>query len=165
MNNSADILPKIRTFLDTTPIEFEVMMCEPELADTAAFCEHYGIAPEQSANAILVKSKSETPTYAMCVLLAIHRLDVNRSVRKLLGSRRTSFASADETRALSDMEIGGVAPLALPESIPIWVDSNVMACDKIILGGGNRLSKLLITPHIFDHVPSAQIIEGLIKTD
>ncbi len=164
MTNPTDIQPEIRTFLESTPVSFKVMECDPELADTAAFCQHYGVAPEQSANAILVKAKSEVPTYVLCVLLAIHRLDVNKAVKKKLGVKRTSFASADETRALTGMEIGGVTPLALPD-IPVWVDSHVMDCSEIVLGGGNRSSKLLLSPEIFHHAPNAEVIEGLVKAE
>ena len=40
-------------------VAHEVMPCDPALADTAAFCAAYGVAPEDSANAILVAGKAE----------------------------------------------------------------------------------------------------------
>ena len=51
-------LPQIALFLQQTGLEYEVWPCEPELADTAAFCAHYGVALENSANAILVRAKT-----------------------------------------------------------------------------------------------------------
>ena len=54
----SDTLPEIRVFLEQTSLPFEVWPCDPELADTAVFCEHYGVALENSANAILVRSKT-----------------------------------------------------------------------------------------------------------
>ena len=53
-----DTLPNIRKFLETTKLEFEVMDCDPELADTNVFCREYGIDLEDSVNAILVKTKT-----------------------------------------------------------------------------------------------------------
>ena len=53
-----------------------------------------------------------------------------------MGVRRISFASADETRDLTGMIIGGVTPLPLPEDMELWVDSRVMAAPYLILGGG-----------------------------
>ena len=38
---------------------FELVECDPALADTAAFCEHYGYSPDISANTIVVASKTE----------------------------------------------------------------------------------------------------------
>jgi prolyl-tRNA editing enzyme YbaK/EbsC (Cys-tRNA(Pro) deacylase) len=158
-----DTLPEIRHFLEQSGLDFEVWDCDPDLADTATFCKHYGVSPRNSANTILVKSKSGERKYAACVLLATHRLDVNHTVRKKLGARKVSFASADETRELTGMEVGGVTPLALPEEFPVWVDGDVMNCPFIILGGGNRSSKLKVSPGIFSLVPGVEIIAGLAK--
>ena len=140
----SDTLPEIRSVLEASAHPFEVWDCDPELADTAVFCEHYGVKPENSANTILVRSKSGELKYAVCVLLATHRLNVNHTVRKKLEVRKVSFASAEETQQLTGMEIGGVTPLALPDDLPIWVDSNVMDQEFVILGGGNRSSKLKV---------------------
>ena len=43
--------------LSKAQANFEVIDCDPELADTAAFCDHYGYALDESANAILVAGK------------------------------------------------------------------------------------------------------------
>ncbi|MDQ3392153.1 MAG: hypothetical protein M3508_12605, partial [Actinomycetota bacterium] len=42
----------------------EVVDCDPALADTAAFCEAYGFAPDDSANAIVVAGKADPAVYA-----------------------------------------------------------------------------------------------------
>ena len=44
-------------------VDHEVISCNPALADTAAFCAAYGVAPEDSANAILVAGKAEPRNY------------------------------------------------------------------------------------------------------
>ena len=98
-------LPEIDLFLQQSGFEYEVWPCDPELADTAAFCAHYDVALENSANAILVRSKTGAEQYALCVLLATHRLNTNHTVRKKLGARKVSFASAEQTRELTGMEI------------------------------------------------------------
>lgn len=160
---SGDVRHRIDAFLDASGIDYEIMDCDPEHADTVVFCERYGIPLDKSVNAILVKAKTGGERFAVCVLLADSRLDVNRVVRKRLEARRVSFASADETRELTGMEIGGVTPICLPEELPIWIDSRVMEKDYIVLGGGDRSSKIRVSPHIFDHVPSCTVIDGLAK--
>jgi prolyl-tRNA editing enzyme YbaK/EbsC (Cys-tRNA(Pro) deacylase) len=112
--------------LEATGIDFEVVPCDPALADTAAFCEAYGYALEDSANTIVVVGKAEPPVYAACVVLATSRLDVTKVVRKRLGTRKASFASADETKALTGMEFGGVTPVGLPDGLPLGVDARVL---------------------------------------
>ncbi len=80
-----------------------------------------------------------------------------------MAARRVSFASDDETRDVTGMEIGGVTPLCLPEDLPLWIDQRVMEAQYVILGGGNRSSKIKVSPHIFEHVPSCTVIDGLAK--
>ena len=156
-----DTLPGIRRFLEQSEYPFEIWDCDPEMADTTDFCEHYGVSPEDSANTILVKSKTGESKYAICVLLATHRLDVNHTVRRKLGARKASFATAEETRKITGMEIGGVTPLALPGDLPIWIDESVMQRNYIILGGGNRTSKLKVNPQSLNLLPGVEVIIGL----
>jgi prolyl-tRNA editing enzyme YbaK/EbsC (Cys-tRNA(Pro) deacylase) len=140
---------------------YELFACDPALADTAAFCAAYGFAPEDSANTIVVIGKSNPPRYAACVLLAPTRLDVNRTVRDRLGTRKASFASPDETRELTGHEIGGVTAFGLPEGLPLWVDAAVMARERIVLGGGSRSWKVIAPPAILLTLPNVEVVEGL----
>ena len=156
-----DTLPKIRKFLQSTKLEFEVMDCDPKLADTKVFCKEYGVNLEDSVNAILVKTKTGELKYAACALLATTRLNINNIIRKKLGARKVSFANIEETVKLTAMDIGGVTPLTLPSTLPLWVDSRVMQRDSIVLGGGNRSSKIKISPKIFNYTLNTEIVEGL----
>lgn len=156
-------LPSIQSFLDGCGHPFEVWPCDPELADTAAFCAHYGVALENSANAILVRSKTGERSYVVCVLLATDRLNTNHTVRKKLGARKVSFASADETRDKTGMEIGGVTPIALPQELPIWIDAAVMECEYVVLGGGNRGCKIKLDPRALLRQENVEVVEDLAK--
>ena len=111
--------------LDSLGLAYEVVPCDPDLADTAAFCEAYGYAADDSANAIVVIGKADPPSYVICLVLSSTRLDVNRVVRKRLGVRRASFASAAQTMELTGMEIGGVTPFGISGDLPVWVDARV----------------------------------------
>ncbi len=153
--------PDVRRKLDELGVERDVMACDPALADTAAFVEAYGVPLDQSANTIVVASKGAEPTYVACVLLATTSLDVNNVVRREMGVRKASFAAADPVRALTGMEIGGVTPFGLPADLPILVDSQVLARPWVVLGGGNRSSKLKLDPTALTKLPAVRVIEGL----
>ena len=142
-------------------VAYELFPCDPALADTAAFCSAYGFDPNDSANTIVVVGKSEPRRYAVCVVLAPHRLDVNRVVRARLGTRKASFAAAEETRALTGMEIGGVTPFGLPADLPIWIDAAVMTRARVVLGGGSRRWKVIAPPAILLTLPGVEVVEGL----
>src|SRR3954454_8655014 len=134
------------------------MPCDPDFADTAAFCERYGVAPEDSANTIVVvgKARPERPperevrprVYVACVVLATTRLDVNGTVKRRIGVRKVSFASTDETRELTGMMIGGVTALALPPVVPLWVDETVMPRPTFVLVGCSRSLKIRVSPEV-----------------
>ena len=151
----------LRSTLEHLQVPFEVIPCDPDLADTATFCATYGYPLEDSANTIVVVGKSDPPTHAACVVLATTRLDVNRAVRQRMGVRKASFASPDDTRALTGMQIGGVTVFGLPSEMPVWVDSRVMQRERIILGGGDRSSKIAAGPEILLALPNVEVVEGL----
>jgi prolyl-tRNA editing enzyme YbaK/EbsC (Cys-tRNA(Pro) deacylase) len=142
-------------------IAYELFPCDPALADTAAFCAAYGFEPQDAANTIVVAGKAEPRVYAACIVLAPDRLDVNHVVRDRLGTRRASFATAEETRELTGMEIGGVTPFGLPPELPVWVDAAVVARERIVLGGGSRSWKVIAPPAILRALPNAEVVEGL----
>jgi prolyl-tRNA editing enzyme YbaK/EbsC (Cys-tRNA(Pro) deacylase) len=142
---------------------YEVVACDPDLADTAAFCATYGYRLDQSANAILVVGKSDPRVYAVCLVLADTRLDVNGVVRRRFGVKKASFASPDETIEITGMQIGGVTPYGLPEGLPIWIDSRIMACEQVIVGGGSRDRKLLVPPESLAALPNAEIVPELAR--
>jgi prolyl-tRNA editing enzyme YbaK/EbsC (Cys-tRNA(Pro) deacylase) len=154
-----------RAWLDThlrdLGVAYELFPCDPALADTAAFCAAYGFDPEDSANTIVVIGKSDPPVYAACVTLAPYRLDVNRTVRDRLGTRKASFAPAEDTAALTGMQMGGVTVFGLPSGLPIWVDARVMTRARIVLGGGSRSWKVVSTPDILRALPGMEVVEGL----
>ena len=161
MTESIDIEERVRSVLDETGVPYEVIEIDPDFADTAAFCQKYGYPMDKSGNIIVVASKKEPIQHAACVVTASTRLDVNRTVRKLMGVRKLSFATPDQTMAVTGMMIGGVTPFALPADLPLYADEKLMALDYAILGSGSRSSKIKVSPQVFHKITNAQIVEGL----
>jgi prolyl-tRNA editing enzyme YbaK/EbsC (Cys-tRNA(Pro) deacylase) len=151
---------RVRSALDSLTAPFEIIECDPSLADTAAFCAHYGYPPDQSANTILVASKRPKGSFAACVVLSTMRLDVNNRVCTLMGVRKASFASPEVTAEITGMMIGGVTPFALPSTVPLYVDAAVIDPDWVILGGGSRSMKVKIDPQALIDV-GGQVISEL----
>ncbi len=158
---SEDIEQRVARELDALGVPYERVEIDPAFADTAEFCERYGLPLESSANTILVASKKEPRRWAACVVRADTRLDVNHRVRTLLEVRKLSFARAEETVERTGMMIGGVTVFALPDELPIYVDARLALRDWIILGGGSRSLKIKISPAVFERMPRAEIVEDL----
>jgi len=161
VTQSTEIEQRVRQVLDGFEVPYEIIPIDAAFADTAAFCERYGFPLDHSVNTIIVSSKKEPKQYCACLVLATTRLDVNRTVRKLMGVPRASFASADDTVALSGMMIGGVTVFALPAELPIYIDAQIMALDCVILGGGSRSLKIKVSPEVLKRLPQANIIPEL----
>ncbi|GAA2651297.1 YbaK/EbsC family protein [Paractinoplanes durhamensis] len=149
------------------PIDGDHVLVAPidaGLADTAAFCEAYGVGLDVSANCVIVAGKRDGETrYAACIVLATTRADVNGAVRRHLDVRKCSFAPMDEAVRLTGMEYGGITPIGLPAEWPILVDSRVVATPHVIVGSGVRHSKIAVAGPALGALPGAVVIEGLAK--
>ena len=161
MTSESEIESQVVAVLDKLGVPYELFEIDPEFADTAQFCEKYGFPMANSGNTIIVGSKRGPQKYSACIVKATERLDVNRTVRKLMEVPRVSFASAEQTMEVTGMMIGGVTPFALPEDVPIYADAMLMSLDYVILGSGSRSSKLKISPEVFRKIPNAHIVSDL----
>jgi prolyl-tRNA editing enzyme YbaK/EbsC (Cys-tRNA(Pro) deacylase) len=142
--------------------DVEVAEIDPSLADTAAFCTHYGVAPAESANCVVIAAKRGGQiTYAACMVAATTRADVNGLVRRHLDARKASFAPVDAVTAASGMEYGGITPIGLPAGWPVLVDEAVAKTGSVVVGSGIRGSKLRLPGRLLAALPSAQVLPGL----
>jgi prolyl-tRNA editing enzyme YbaK/EbsC (Cys-tRNA(Pro) deacylase) len=151
--------PIVQNAVTSFGIEGQVLDCRPEWADTAEFCANYGIPAEETCNTILVAIKRTPREYVACLVRADTRLDVNHRVAEQAGTKRLSFASSQEAAELSGMEIGGVTLVGLPPEIPILIDSLVMEKPSVVIGGGNRTSKMRIAPQELLKLPNARVAD------
>ena len=140
--------------------EVKVSEIDPELADTAAFCEKYDIGLEMSANCVVLEARRADKTwYAACMVLATDRADVNGAVRRQLDARKISFAPMDKAVSLTGMEYGGITPIGLPPVWPILVDSAVAKLKQVVIGSGIRKSKLLVSGKLLRSLPNATVLD------
>ncbi|WP_160051760.1 YbaK/EbsC family protein [Nocardiopsis sp. FR26] len=139
--------------------DVRVAEIDPGLADTAAFCERYGMPMGTSANCVVVAAKrGGEVSYAACVVLATRRADVNGTVRRHLGARKTSFAPMEEATGLTGMEYGGITPLGLPAEWPVLVDESIAAEAEVVVGSGVRRSKLLVPGKLLADLPGTEVL-------
>lgn len=146
--------------LDGLPVG--VVEIDPELADTAEFCDAYGSPLSASANCVVVAGKRAGELrYAAAMVLATTRADVNNVIKRRLDVRKASFAPMDEAVALTGMAYGGITPIGLPAEWPILVDAEVAAAPELVIGSGIRGSKLLVPGSLLAALPGAEVIENL----
>jgi prolyl-tRNA editing enzyme YbaK/EbsC (Cys-tRNA(Pro) deacylase) len=161
----ADLLaPPVVAALDGLAARDDVGVAEidPELADTAAFCERYQVSPAESANCVVVTGKRDGQArFAACVVLATTRADVNGLARRRLDVRKASFAATELAVAETGMEYGGITPIGLPSGWPVLIDAAVAAAPRVVIGSGIRRSKLTLPGAVLAGLPGAEVLDGL----
>jgi len=139
-----------------------VVEIDPALADTAAFCDSYGVEMTESANCVVVAGRRDGQTrMAACMVLATTRADVNGLVKRELDVRRASFASMESAVELTGMEYGGITPIGLPAQWPVFVDEAAAAQPIVVIGSGVRRSKLVLPGAALARLPGAAVLAGL----
>ena len=161
MTQRSEIEKAVEANLSEMGISYELVQINPDFADTADFCREYGYSLDICGNTILVASKRGEKQYSACIVLGSDRLDVNKTVRSLMGVSRLSFASAEETETLTGMAVGGVTPFALPADLQVYADEKVLSVERLILGSGSRSSKILVAPDDLRKLPKVQFVAGL----
>jgi prolyl-tRNA editing enzyme YbaK/EbsC (Cys-tRNA(Pro) deacylase) len=159
---AGSVLAALRAWPADAAAEVTVAEIDPALADTAAFCERYGVALTESANCVVIAARrGADTTYAACMVAATTRADVNGLVRRHLGARKASFAPVDDVTAATGMEYGGITPIGLPATWPVLVDAGVAKTDSVVIGSGIRGSKLRLPGRLLAGLPPAQVLDGL----
>lgn len=161
------LAPPVATALAALPElagQAQVAPIDPDLADTAAFCQAYQVALEHSANCVVVAGRrGGEVSYAACVILATTRADVNGVVRRHLGARKASFAPTEDAVSRTGMAYGGITPVGLPKEWPILIDRRVVETPYVVVGSGVRHSKLALPGAALATLPNAQVLDDLAK--
>ena len=140
---------------------YEIFPCDPELADTTVFCERYGYPPERSANTILVKAKTGGERSVACVVLA--HTPARREPHGAQASRPRAGSRSRRGRDPRGHRHGDRRGHARGPARRAggMGRRRIMACEWVILGGGDRSSKIKVSPALFEGMPGASVIEGL----
>ena len=135
---------------------------DPELADTQALVEAYGLTLHASANCVVVIGRrAGQERLAACVVRATTRADVNDRVKRLLDVRKATFLATERAVTDSGMAYGGITPIGLPGDWRVLVDADILADDSpVVVGSGVRHSKILLPGSLLDAF-GVESVEGL----
>ncbi len=153
--------PMVAAAMTVLGVDYEIVPCDPNFADTTEFCQKYGYPMDTSANTIIVASTRGAKAHCACLVQSSKRLDVNHTVKRLMDVSRASFATAGETKDLTGMEIGGVTVFGLPKDMQLYVDAAMMDQPYLIVGAGSRTAKVRLAPAELTRIPNCTVIEGL----
>jgi prolyl-tRNA editing enzyme YbaK/EbsC (Cys-tRNA(Pro) deacylase) len=142
--------------------EAGVVEIDPDVADTAAMSEAYGLPLTVGANCVVVAGRrGGDERVAACVVRADTRADVNNLVKRRLDVRKASFLPMDRAVAETGMEYGGITPLGLPDGWRVLVDEACGGIEVAVIGSGVRRSKILLPGRRLFDLPGAEVVEEL----
>jgi prolyl-tRNA editing enzyme YbaK/EbsC (Cys-tRNA(Pro) deacylase) len=162
--NSALVSEPVLEFAKTFSEDIKPLVAEidPQFTGSKEFCEHYNVDPSDGANCIIIEVvKGSEKSFACCLVPIGYRADLNSLVRKHFNARRVSFAPLEQVEKETKMEYGSITFFGLPNNWPILIDSKILEKENVIIGGGKKVSKLLIPTKIFKQIPNLEIIDGL----
>ena len=118
-----------------------------------------GVVKEEMVKSILLREK-KGQRYVMACVTGDARLDP-RAVRAQLPEaddwKRLTFATADEIRDITGYIQGAVAPLCLPDDIPVIFDESIARCHKVNISSGDPLAGLELDPLDLIRLAGAQL--------
>ncbi|MDB5264709.1 MAG: proline--tRNA ligase [Parcubacteria group bacterium] len=135
---------------------------DPQYMNGSALSDHYDVNLEDGANCIVVKGKRGEERMMAAVLVPVgYRADLNGLVCEKLNAKKVSMAPLEEVIQETGMEYGSITPVGLPESWKVLIDSRLMQKEKIIVGGGKQVSKLLVPTAFLKTQSNVEVVEGL----
>jgi prolyl-tRNA editing enzyme YbaK/EbsC (Cys-tRNA(Pro) deacylase) len=141
-----------------------VVEIDPDISDTAATQEAYGLDAGQLVNCVLVGGRRDgVERIAAALVPASKRADVNGFLRRRLDVRKASFLPRDQAVETSGMEYGGITPIGLPAAWPLLLDADAAAAPLVVIGSGVRRSKILVPGAVLAGLPGAEVSAELAR--
>jgi prolyl-tRNA editing enzyme YbaK/EbsC (Cys-tRNA(Pro) deacylase) len=117
------------------------------------------VVKEEMVKSILLREKNGQ-RYVMGCVTGHVRLDP-KAVRTYLSVaeawKRLTFATAEEIRQVTGYVQGAVAPLCLPDNIPVIFDVAIAQCQKVNISSGDPLAGLELDTQDLIRLTGAQL--------
>ncbi len=147
---------KITNILDTHRIPYRLLPHNEPVFTVEAAARQRGVVMEEMVKSILLRDKDEH--YVMACIIGNARLNP-KAVRAHLPKewRRLSFATAEEILTVTGCVQGAVAPLGLPDNVPVIFDEAIARCTKVNISGGDPMVGLELDTQDLIRVAGARL--------
>ena len=148
---------RVTAALDRLGIPYVVLPHDEPVYTVEAAARQRGVAAEEMVKSILLRDGAGR--YAMTCVLGPDRVDP-KAVRACLaaGWKRFSFATAQEILAVTGCVQGAVAPLGLPETVPVLFDVAITRCQRVNISSGDVMAGLELDPRDLIRAAGARIV-------
>lgn len=147
---------RITDLLDHHNIPYRMLPHSEPVYTVEAAAQQRGAPVEEMVKSIVLRDKKRR--YVMACIPGNARLDP-KAVRAHLseGWKRLSFASPVEILTVTGCVQGAVAPLGLPEQVPVIFDECIAQLKKINISSGDPMAGLELDPRDLISISGAQL--------
>jgi prolyl-tRNA editing enzyme YbaK/EbsC (Cys-tRNA(Pro) deacylase) len=147
---------KIIEILDAYGVDYRLLPHSEPVFTVEAAARQRGVVKQEMVKSILLREKSGR--YVMACVAGDARLDP-KAVRAFLGEgwRRLRFATPEEILEATGCVQGAVAPLGLPDGVPVVFDETIARCAKVSISSGDPMAGLELDPNELIRVAGARL--------
>lgn len=143
MTDPADAAPPhLLAFLARHRVDAEFLAPGAPMPTVSSAAAAIGVPEEQILKTLLFASDGR---YVVAIANGARRVS-SKLLAGASGLRRPRAASPDVVFEVTGYPAGGVAPVGLPEDLPVIVDTGLTALPVVFAGGGREDLLLLISP-------------------
>ena len=133
---------EVREFFTNRGIRKEIHVFSESTHNSELAAKHLGVAVGQIAKTILLLV-DEAP---MVVVISGDRRVDWKKVKALRNGRRVRLAGPEDVEKHTGFPVGAVSPVALPEDLPIYLDSSLLRFETVFPAGGETNNMFRTTP-------------------
>jgi Cys-tRNA(Pro) deacylase len=147
---------KVTRLLESEKAPYRLLPHDQPVYTVDAAAAQRGVVREEMVKSILLRDKNHR--YVLACVTGDARLDP-KAVRAHLGGdwKRLSFASAEEIEQITGFVQGAMAPLCLPEDIPVIFDKAIAHCSRVNISSGDPMAGLELDPRDLIRLSGAQL--------
>jgi prolyl-tRNA editing enzyme YbaK/EbsC (Cys-tRNA(Pro) deacylase) len=133
---------QVTQFLNSKGIAYRLLPHSEPVFTVEAAASQRGVVKEEMVKSILLRERRKH-RFVMACVTGDAQLDTQAVREHLSGDwKRLSFASAEEISIVTGYTMGSVAPLCLPEYVPVVFDDAISRCDKVNISSGDPMAGL-----------------------
>ncbi|MCH9705732.1 MAG: YbaK/EbsC family protein [Proteobacteria bacterium] len=152
MSSRAERINRVHQALQQADVVFEARQLQDNTATSLLAAQALGCRVAQIAKTIVFRCKQDN-TAVVAVLCGDDRVDTAKLAT--LAGGAVGKADADFVKQQCGFEIGGVAPLAYPQPLTVFLENRLRRFDTIWAAAGSAYAVFGIAPDILQHASGA----------
>ena len=123
-----------------------------EHGGTAESARQLGVDEHVVVKTLVMQNEKGDP---LVVLMHGDRQVSTKNLARAIGTKSVAACTPEAAERASGYQVGGTSPFATRKAMPVYVESTVLALDRICINGGRRGYLVAIAPRVLTDVLGA----------